>query len=123
MLATRNTSSFIFDPHPLPEVTALQLWCAANATKIRELPIAPVPQLPMPKVDEHSEDDITKLANLPMSVEKTQYLNVQGITKVTDFAQIFYYLACSICKRATNAYGNGGFWCNYCAKKVPALTK
>ncbi|KAG5531307.1 hypothetical protein RHGRI_026051 [Rhododendron griersonianum] len=53
---------------------------------------------------------------------QTQYLNVQGIAKVTDFAQSFYYLACSICKRATNAYGNGDFWCNYCAKKVPALT-
>ncbi|KAG5515692.1 hypothetical protein RHGRI_036667 [Rhododendron griersonianum] len=54
---------------------------------------------------------------------QTQYLNVQGIAKVTDFAQSFYYLACSNCKRATNAYGDGDFWCNYCAKKVPALTK
>ncbi|KAG5522201.1 hypothetical protein RHGRI_034398 [Rhododendron griersonianum] len=50
-------------------------------------------------------------------------MSTQGIAKVTDFAQSFYYLACSICKRATNAYGNGDFWCNYCAKKVPALTK
>ncbi|XP_058225000.1 uncharacterized protein LOC131334140 [Rhododendron vialii] len=42
---------------------------------------------------------------------------------VTDFAQNFYYLACSICKKATNAYGDGDFWCNYCNQKVPALTK
>ncbi|KAI8555683.1 hypothetical protein RHMOL_Rhmol05G0192600 [Rhododendron molle] len=46
------------------------LWCIANAAKIRELPIAPVPQLAMPTPNEDSEDDITKIANLPMSVEK-----------------------------------------------------
>ncbi|KAI8554882.1 hypothetical protein RHMOL_Rhmol05G0131300 [Rhododendron molle] len=55
-------------------------------------------------------------------LEKTQYLNVQATATVTDFAQNFYYLACSICKKATNAYGNEDFWCNYCNKKVPALT-
>ncbi|KAI8543797.1 hypothetical protein RHMOL_Rhmol08G0246700 [Rhododendron molle] len=54
---------------------------------------------------------------------QTQYLNVQGIARVTDFSQNFYYLACSICKKATNAYGDEDFWCNYCARKVPALTK
>ncbi|KAG5533517.1 hypothetical protein RHGRI_027635 [Rhododendron griersonianum] len=69
-LATRNSSSFIFDPPPLPEVTALQSWCTANAAKIRELPIAPAAHLAMPTADEDSEDDITKIANLPMSVEK-----------------------------------------------------
>ncbi|KAG5536263.1 hypothetical protein RHGRI_023890 [Rhododendron griersonianum] len=82
-LATRNSSSFIFDPPPLLEVTALQSWCTANAAKIRELPIASAAQLAMPTADEDSENDITKIANLPMSVEKTQYLNVQGIAKVT----------------------------------------
>ncbi|KAF7129350.1 hypothetical protein RHSIM_Rhsim10G0158100 [Rhododendron simsii] len=48
----------------------------ANAAKIRELPIAPVPQLPMPKADEHSEDDITKIASLPISVEKSYGIKI-----------------------------------------------
>ncbi|KAI8560571.1 hypothetical protein RHMOL_Rhmol04G0268000 [Rhododendron molle] len=26
-------------------------------------------------------------------------------------------------QESNNAYGNGDFWCNCCAKKVPALTK
>ncbi|KAG5557241.1 hypothetical protein RHGRI_007490 [Rhododendron griersonianum] len=54
---------------------------------------------------------------------QTQYLNVQAIVRVTDFGQNFYYLACSICKKATNAYGGEDFWCNYCNQKVAALTK
>ncbi|KAG5533521.1 hypothetical protein RHGRI_027639 [Rhododendron griersonianum] len=44
--------------------------CTTNAAKIRELPIAPAAQLATPRADEDSEDDITKIANLPMSVEK-----------------------------------------------------
>ncbi|KAF7147897.1 hypothetical protein RHSIM_Rhsim03G0120000 [Rhododendron simsii] len=87
-LATRNSSSFIFDPPPLPEVTALRSWCAANAAKIRELPIAPVPQLPMPKPGEDSEDDITKIANLPISIEKIwKSRNLKAFENVITDAQ------------------------------------
>ncbi|KAI8524324.1 hypothetical protein RHMOL_Rhmol13G0141700 [Rhododendron molle] len=121
-LATRNSSSFIFDI-VLPEATALQSWAIANAAKLRELAAREPKHLLIPKKAEDPEDDIIKIANLPISVDKTQYLNVQGIARVTDFSQNFYYLACSICKKATNAYADEDFWCNYCAQKVPALTK
>ncbi|XP_058186447.1 replication protein A 70 kDa DNA-binding subunit B-like [Rhododendron vialii] len=121
-LATRNSSSFIFDA-VLPEATALQSWAIANTVKLRALAATEPEHILIPKGPEDPEDDTIKIANLPISVDKTQYLNVQGIARVTDFSQNFYYLACSICKKATNAYGNGDFWCNYCAQKVPALTK
>ncbi|KAI8555426.1 hypothetical protein RHMOL_Rhmol05G0173700 [Rhododendron molle] len=58
-----------------------------------------------------------------VAILETQYLNVQAIVRVTDFGLNFYYLACSICKKATNAYGGEDFWCNYCNQKVAALTK
>ncbi|XP_058210401.1 replication protein A 70 kDa DNA-binding subunit B-like [Rhododendron vialii] len=121
-LATRNTSSFIFDT-VIPEAAALQSWAIANTKKLREVAATEPAQIVIPKADENLEDDTIKIANLPISVEKTQYLNVQAVARVTDFGQTFYYLACSICKKATNAYGNADFWCNYCNQKVSPLTK
>ncbi|KAG5549907.1 hypothetical protein RHGRI_015021 [Rhododendron griersonianum] len=120
-LATRNTSSFIFNP-PILEATALQSWCVVNANKIRELPTTPT-QLLLPNPTEESEAKITKIANLPVFIQKVEFLTIKGIARVIDFGQKFYYLACSICNKATNAYGDGNFWCNYCLQKVPALAE
>ncbi|KAG5552505.1 hypothetical protein RHGRI_010554 [Rhododendron griersonianum] len=120
-LATRNTSSFIFNP-PIPEATALQSWCVVNANKIRELPTTPT-QLLLPNPTEESEATITKIANLPVFIQKVEFLTIKGIARVIDFGQKFYYLACSICNKATNAYGDDNFWCNYCLQKVPALAE
>ncbi|KAG5537449.1 hypothetical protein RHGRI_024768 [Rhododendron griersonianum] len=118
-LATRNTSSFIFNL-PIPEPNALQSWCMVNANKIRELPTTPS-QLFLARTSEETEDNITKIANLPVIVQKVEFLTVKGIATVIDFGQKFYYLACSLCNKATNAYGDDNFWCNYCLQKVKAL--
>ncbi|KAG5557534.1 hypothetical protein RHGRI_007691 [Rhododendron griersonianum] len=120
-LATRNTSSFIFNPS-IPEATALQSWCVVNASKIRELPTTPS-QLLLANPTKESEDKITKIANLSVFIQKVEFLTVKGMARVIDFGQKFYYLACSICNKATNAYGDDNFWCNYCLQKVPALTE
>ncbi|KAG5537862.1 hypothetical protein RHGRI_025084 [Rhododendron griersonianum] len=70
-LATRNTSSFIFDT-VIPESTALQSWAVANTEKLREMAATEPAQVPIPRPDENPEDHTTKIANLPISVEKGQ---------------------------------------------------
>ncbi|KAG5544391.1 hypothetical protein RHGRI_016969 [Rhododendron griersonianum] len=107
-------------PHETHRVSSLTLYCQrqshynhANTAKLRELAATEPEYLLIPKGPENPEDDTIKIANLPISVDKTQYLNVQGIARVIDFSQNFYYLACSLCKKATNAYGNGDFWLKF----------
>ncbi|KAG5558365.1 hypothetical protein RHGRI_008332 [Rhododendron griersonianum] len=58
-----------------------------KARKLKELTAIELTQLLIPKANGNPEDDIIKIANLPISVEKTQYLNVQAIARITDFAQ------------------------------------
>ncbi|KAF7133022.1 hypothetical protein RHSIM_Rhsim09G0068800 [Rhododendron simsii] len=70
-----------------------------------------------------TDDDIITIVNLPTSVTEPEYPSIKGIIKVTDFNQNFYYLSCSECNRATNAYDDGNFWCNYCDLKVPPLLR
>ncbi|KAI8567429.1 hypothetical protein RHMOL_Rhmol02G0121500 [Rhododendron molle] len=113
---TRILSSLSF-----PYLNYLRSWYVVNASKIRELPTTPA-QLLLPNPTEESQDNITKIANLPVIVHKAEFLTVKGIVRVMDFGQKFYYLACSLCSKATNAYGDDSFWCNYCLQKVPALT-
>ncbi|KAG5529136.1 hypothetical protein RHGRI_029717 [Rhododendron griersonianum] len=50
-----------------------------------------------------------------------EYPSVQATVQVVDFNQNFYYLSCSNYNRATYAYGDGNFWCNYYDQKVPPL--
>ncbi|KAF7126942.1 hypothetical protein RHSIM_Rhsim11G0036000 [Rhododendron simsii] len=52
-----------------------------------------------------------------------QLINVNGIAIVTDLNQRYHYPACSLCKKASNAYENVELWCNYCAQRVPALAR
>ncbi|KAG5524371.1 hypothetical protein RHGRI_031135 [Rhododendron griersonianum] len=96
--------------------------CMVNANKIRELPTTPT-QLLLPNPTEESEAKITKIANLPVFIQKVEFLTVKGMARVIDFGQKFYYLACSICNKATNAYGDDNFRSNYCLQKVPALAE
>ncbi|KAG5561562.1 hypothetical protein RHGRI_004567 [Rhododendron griersonianum] len=70
-LATRNSSSFIFDV-VLPEAITLQSWTIANTAKLRELAATEPEYLLMPKGPENPEDDAIKIANLPISVDKGQ---------------------------------------------------
>ncbi|KAH7848859.1 hypothetical protein Vadar_009317 [Vaccinium darrowii] len=49
--------------------------------------------------------------------------SVEGVIRVANLHQKFYYLACSICNRSTSAYGDNEFQCNYCGVIVPALPK
>ncbi|XP_058221293.1 uncharacterized protein LOC131331389 [Rhododendron vialii] len=67
--------------------------------------------------------DAINVINLPTSVEKVQLINVKGIAKLTNFNQRFYYLACSLCNRASNAYEDHELWCNYCSQRVPPLAR
>ncbi|KAG5535836.1 hypothetical protein RHGRI_023565 [Rhododendron griersonianum] len=70
-LATRNSSSFIFDV-VLPEAITLQSWTIANTAKLRELAATEPEYLLIPKGPENPEDDTIKIANLPISVDKGQ---------------------------------------------------
>ncbi|KAG5524887.1 hypothetical protein RHGRI_031532 [Rhododendron griersonianum] len=68
-LATRNSSSFIFDA-VLPKATTLQSWAITNTAKLRELAVIEPEYLLIPKGPENPEDDTIKSANLPISVDK-----------------------------------------------------
>ncbi|XP_058193849.1 replication protein A 70 kDa DNA-binding subunit B-like isoform X2 [Rhododendron vialii] len=120
--ATRGSSSFILSP-PIPEAIELQSWCSANSSTIRELPYPTVTGARALIHDPTHPKKIVKILNLPTSVDKVEYLNVQGDIQVIDFNQNFIYLACSICNKSTNAYGDNDFWCNFCNKKVAPLPK
>ncbi|KAF7150208.1 hypothetical protein RHSIM_Rhsim02G0151400 [Rhododendron simsii] len=104
------------------DVQVIDQRCMVNASKIRELPTTPS-QLLLTRPTEESDDEITKIANLPVLVPKVEFLTVKGMARIIDFGQKFYYLACSLCNKATNAYGDNNFWCNYCLQKVPALAE
>ncbi|KAG5540525.1 hypothetical protein RHGRI_020666 [Rhododendron griersonianum] len=106
-----------------PETIALQSWCAANAAKIRQLPPMTTMQRLLITAGTSSSNAPVKIINLPSSVEKAQLINIEGTVKVTDFNQQFYYLACSMCNKASNAYQDTDLWCNYCAVKVPPLIR
>ncbi|KAG5537148.1 hypothetical protein RHGRI_024548 [Rhododendron griersonianum] len=121
-LTTQVTSGFVFNAQT-PDTMALQSWCAANAAKIRELPPMAAMQRLLITAGTSSSSAPVKIINLPSSVEKAQLINIEGTVKVTDFNQQFYYLACSMCNKASNAYQDTDLWCNYCAVKVPPLIR
>ncbi|KAI8543191.1 hypothetical protein RHMOL_Rhmol08G0198700 [Rhododendron molle] len=105
------------------DVKVVDQRCIANSNKIKQLPsITPIKPF-MLALASTSSDDPVKIINLPTSVEKTQFINIEGIAKVVDFNQRFCYLACSLCNKASNAHQNQDLWCNYCAKKVPPLIR
>ncbi|KAI8574825.1 hypothetical protein RHMOL_Rhmol01G0383400 [Rhododendron molle] len=123
-LATQRTSGFILNPLTA-EATTLQSWCIANTNKIKYLPsMAAMKPLMLASATSSSSDPV-KIINPPTLVEKlqTQLINIQGIARVVNFNQCFYYLACSLCNKASNAYQNEDLWCNYCAKKVAPLIR
>ncbi|XP_058197276.1 replication protein A 70 kDa DNA-binding subunit B-like [Rhododendron vialii] len=118
-LATRGLSAFIFNPS-FPEAIALRKWCIANAEKINNLPATNLQRAAQKKP---TADDIISIVDLPTSVTEPEYPTVQATVQVVDFNHNFYYLSCSNCNRATDAYGDGSFWCNYCDQKVPPLPR
>ncbi|XP_058217257.1 uncharacterized protein LOC131328317 [Rhododendron vialii] len=121
-LATKITSSFILNPQ-ISESAALQSWCLANATKIKQLPPMTAMQALMVRSTAPPPTDAINVINLPTSVDKVRLINVKGIARVTNFNQRFHYLACSLCNKASNAYENDELWCNYCARRVPPLIR
>ncbi|KAG5550811.1 hypothetical protein RHGRI_015690 [Rhododendron griersonianum] len=95
----------------------------ANANKLKQLPPLATIQPLMRESGTSSSTNPVKIVNLPSSVEQAQFINVEGKAKVTDFNQRFYYLACSLCNKASNAYQNTDLWCNYCAQRAPPLIR
>lgn len=65
---------------------------------------------------------LNSIANISTQLQ-TQLINIQGIARVVNFNQRFYYLACSLCNKASNAYQNEDLWCHYCTKKVAPLIR
>ncbi|KAH7846156.1 hypothetical protein Vadar_010559 [Vaccinium darrowii] len=121
-LGTRSSTTFVFNP-PIPAAAALQAWCKANATAIKELPAGHAPRYQASKQVPPPDDKLVKIENFPASVEKPIYIGVKGTVQLVEFNQRFVYVACSVCNRGTNAVGDGEFWCNYCDKIVQPLTR
>ncbi|XP_058198305.1 replication protein A 70 kDa DNA-binding subunit B-like [Rhododendron vialii] len=121
-LATKVTSGFTFNSQ-IPEALELQSWCVVNADKVRQLPSLAAMYTLLARSAAAPSSHSINIIDLPSTVEKVQLINVKGIAKVTNFNQRFHYLSCSICTRASNAYEDAELWCNYCARRVPALPR
>ncbi|KAH7841792.1 hypothetical protein Vadar_034427 [Vaccinium darrowii] len=121
-LGTRNSSTFIFNP-PIPEAAALQAWCKANATAIKELPTGCASRYRPTKQIAPPDNKLVKIANIPASVAKPVYIGVRGTVQLVDFNQKFVYVACSVCNRGTNATGDGEFSCNHYDQTVQPITR
>lgn len=121
-LGTRNSTTFIFNP-PIPAAAALQAWCKTNAAAIKELPVGIAPRYQASKQTPSPDDKLVKIENIPASVTKPLYIGFKGTVQLVEFNQRFVYVACSVCNRGTNAFGDGEFWCNYCDQNVKPLTR
>ncbi|KAG5531241.1 hypothetical protein RHGRI_026006 [Rhododendron griersonianum] len=121
-LATKITSGFTFNSQ-IPEALELQSWCVVNADKIKQLPPLAAMYTLLAKSATTPSSDSINIIDLPSTVDKVQLINVKGIARVTNFNQRFHYLSCSICNKASIAYENSELWCNYCARRVPALAR
>ncbi|KAG5528988.1 hypothetical protein RHGRI_029599 [Rhododendron griersonianum] len=121
-LATRFTTIFMLNPS-LPEVAELQAWCTANAAAIKALPDNNNRQTAMTRALQPPKEVMTKIANLPTTVDTPQFPSIEGHIRVTNFNQQFYFIACPKCKRATDAYDDDDdeMWCNHCNQQVPPL--
>ncbi|KAH7846008.1 hypothetical protein Vadar_008585 [Vaccinium darrowii] len=122
LMSNDQASTFIFNP-TIPEAAALQAWCKANATAIKELPVGTAPRYQACKQTPPPNDKLVKIANIPASVTKPIYIGVKGTVQLVEFNQRFIYVACLVCNRGMNAFGDGEFWCNYCEKNVQPLTR
>ncbi|KAH7851549.1 hypothetical protein Vadar_013226 [Vaccinium darrowii] len=116
-LATKGSSSFIFNP-AIPEANTLHNWCMANAAAIKKIPFKKGKQPAVALSNPPTKDTIIKINQLPTIVSSNEFHSLQVSCYVVDFQQRFWFLACSECNKITDADGGQDFWCNHCKKKV-----